>query len=188
MSNIIYPFAGHGSAKPLLPVFFIASLLQLVIGCRGEKLPPDLPKLYPTSLVFVQESVPLEGANVILLPKDQNSRWSAAGVTDSSGKVEFFTEGRYRGVPEGEYQLIVSKVFTEPSQYLGKERPADVDRQTWDGLIAGERLNSYHLVDTTYGARRTSPLELSVGPKQPKDRQIDVGKAIKEPIQTDRSR
>ena len=172
--------------KRLFPVAFIASLL-LIVGC-GERLPPDLPRLYPTAVIIVQEDKALEGATVVLHPKDPDSRWGATGLTDASGRVDFFTEGRYRGVPEGEYQLTVSKVFTEPSQYLGQERPAGMDDHTWDSLIAGERLNSYNLVDTTYGSRRTSPLELSVGPGQPRDRQFDVGPAINEYIRTERSR
>ena len=182
MSNSLRSLAGHGSAKPLLPVFFIASFL--FVGCGGEKLPPDLPKLYPTKVVVIQDGKPLEGANVVLLPKDPDNRWGAAGQTDSSGVVEFYTEGRYRGVPEGEYQLTVSKVYTEPGQYIGQTRPDEIDRQTWDRLIAeeGRKLNSYRLVDPIYDSRKTSPLELSVGPKQPKDQKIDVGKAFNELI------
>ena len=173
--------------KPFLPLFtvFWGALLTFVIGC-GEKLPPDLPKLYPTRVVIIQENKPLEGASVQLLPKDSNSRWAAAGKTDASGRVDFFTEGRYRGVPEGDYQVTVSKTFTEPSQF-DKARPDDIDYATWERMAAQEKRDSYHLVDPQYDSRRTSTLELSVGPKQPKDRQIDVGKAFNELIPSSRS-
>ena len=165
-------------------VFFFGALLFLSIGC-SEKLPPDLPKLYPTSLTVIQDGKPLEGATVQLLPKDSNSRWAASGRTNASGKVEFFTEGRYRGVPEGDYQVTVSKVFTEPSQY-GAIRPDDAEAAAaWDKGVASEygKLKSYHLVDPVYDSRKTSSLELNVGSKQqPKDQKIDVGPAFKQLI------
>ena len=154
---------------------------MFLVGC-GEQLPPDLPKLYPTRLIIIQDDKPLEGASVNLLPKNPDSRWAAAGRTDSSGRVEFFTEGRYRGVPEGDYQVTVSKTFTEPSQY-DKARPDDIDYATWERLAAQEKRDSYHLVDPVYDSRKSSPLELTVGAKQPKDRQIDVGQAFHELIQ-----
>jgi len=169
----------------LFSAFFLGTLLALSLGC-GEKLPADLPKLYPTRLVIIQDDKPLEGASVHLLPKDTNSRWAAAGKTDSSGRVEFFTEGRYRGVPEGDYQVTVSKTFTEPSQF-DKARPDDIDYATWERMAAQEKRDSYHLVDPVYDSRKTSPLELTVGPKQPKDRQIDVGKAFNQLIPSNRS-
>lgn len=179
MSNRKHVFAG----KLSLLLFFTVlggTLLPWVVGC-GEKLPPDLPKLYPTRVLVIQAGKPLEGASVHLLPKDTNSRWAAAGKTDSSGKVEFYTEGRYRGVPEGAYQLTVSKTFTEPSEY-DRARPDDIDYATWERMAAQEKRDSYHLVNPVYDSRKTSPLELTVGPKQPTDRQIDVGEAFNELI------
>ena len=170
----------------LFIVALFGTLLLFVVGC-GETLPPDMPKLYPTKVVIIQDGQPLEGANVQLLPKDPDSRWAAAGRTDSSGAVDFFTEGRYRGVPEGDYQVTVSKVYTEPSKYLGQKRPDDIDYPTWNRMMSEEKLNSYHLIDPVYDSRKTSTLELTVGPKQPKDRQIDVGNAVNELIPSSRS-
>ena len=165
-----------------LPAFF-GTLLLFVAGC-GEKLPPDLPKLYPTVVSVIQGGEPLEGANVNLLPKDPNSRWAASGVSNSAGKVDFFTEGKYRGAPEGEYQVTVSKVFAEPSKYDGQEKPSDLDYPTWHKMLQEENAKraGYRLVDPKYGDRRTSPLELTVGPQQPKDQQIDVGAVYKEEL------
>ena len=156
----------------------------LFVGCGGEKLPPDMPRLFPTTVTIVQEGIPLEGATVVLHPKDPNSRWSAAGLTDASGKVEFFTHGRYRGVPEGEYQLTVCKIYSEQSQY--QEPPAGMDERTFNNLRAAENLGVYRLVDPIYDNPTTSPLEISVGRNQPQDRQFDVGKAIKEFLPIDR--
>ncbi|MCL2348127.1 MAG: carboxypeptidase-like regulatory domain-containing protein [Planctomycetaceae bacterium] len=166
-----------------LLALFLGALLFLSFGC-SEKLPPDLPKLYPTSVIVIQDGKPLEGATVQLLPKDSKSRWAAGGKTDTSGKVEFFTEGHYRGVPEGDYKVTVSKIFTEPSQY-GSIRPDGAEAAAaWDKGVASEygKLKSYLLVDPVYDSRKTSPLELNVGPKQPKERQIDIGKAFNQLI------
>ena len=162
-------------------ICFIALFFLLISGC-APRLPSDLPKLHPVRLVITQDGTLLEGATVQLLPQDPESRWSAMGKTDSDGKVDFYTEGRYPGVPEGNYKVVVFKVFTEPSKYVGKERPADIDYGTWDKMIANERRVSYHQVNPLYDSRQTTPLELTVGPKQEKDRMIDVGKAINERI------
>ncbi len=162
-------------------ILFSIVFFLYISGC-GTNLPSDLPKLYPVSLVITQDGSVLEGATVQLLPQDSASRWSAMGKTDSTGKVDFYTEGRYLGVPEGNYKVVVFKVFTEPSKYVGKERPADIDYGTWDKMIANERRVSYHQVNPLYDSRQTTPLELMVGPKQEKDRSIDVGQAINERI------
>ncbi|MBR5757707.1 MAG: hypothetical protein IKX88_03815, partial [Thermoguttaceae bacterium] len=67
----------------------IISLLVLPLaalcGC-GEKTPPDMPKLFPTSITITQEGTPVEGASVQLLKKDDlYYKWLAGGVTDATG-------------------------------------------------------------------------------------------------------
>jgi hypothetical protein len=163
-------------------VLCFAALIPFIIGCGGEKRPSDLPTTYPTVLTVIQDGKPLEGASVNLLPKDTNSRWAASGITDSAGRVDFFTEGKYRGVPEGEYQVTVSKTTTEPSKYEGQEKPADVDPITWSKTLAAEVRIGYRLVDPQYNSRNTTPLTLTVDPKQDENRQIDVGGAYKEQL------
>jgi hypothetical protein len=161
--------------------FFLPIALITLSGC-GEKLPPDLPKLYPTILTVTQESQPLDNATVQLIPKD-NGKWSATGMTDVAGKVEFYTHGKYKGVPEGTYRVVVQKTLTEESKYSGQVQPPEgVGYEKWQQMLAADKPKSYNLVDLKYGSRDNSPLEITVGSSRDKDQQVDVGKAIRDEI------
>ncbi|MDR2642956.1 MAG: carboxypeptidase-like regulatory domain-containing protein [Planctomycetaceae bacterium] len=146
-------------------------------GC-GKSRPADLPKLYPAVITVLQDGKPLADANVQMVPQT-DSKWSAVGVTDANGKVEFFTQGKYKGVPEGTYTVLVSKVFTEPSQYANKPQPANVDYGQWQEMLASEKLKSFNLVDTKFNDKSTSPLEWTTGQK---NGIVDVGQSIREEI------
>jgi hypothetical protein len=156
----------------------VAIMLICFSGC-GEPQPADLPKLYPAVLTVIQDGKPLADATVQLVPQT-DSKWSAVGVTDSYGKVEFFTQGKYKGVPEGTYIVLVSKLFTEPSQYAGKPQPADIAYDKWQEMLGSEKLKSFHLVDTKFNDKSTSPLEWTTGQK---NNIVDVGKSIREEIE-----
>jgi len=156
-------------------------LLIFVMGCV-RNVPADLPKLYPLTVTVIQDDKPLDEATVQLISKDEGSRWSACGVTDSSGNVTFFTQGKYQGVPAGMYLAVVTKTFTEPSQYAGKQQPVDVDYQEWQRRLGAERLKSYNVIDYRYGAKETTPLEVIAGPDAPKQQQVNIGKSIREEI------
>ncbi|MDR1483708.1 MAG: hypothetical protein LBT09_02675 [Planctomycetaceae bacterium] len=162
--------------------FFSAIALIAFSGC-GEKLPPDLPKLHSTILTVVQEGKPLDDASVQLIPKGFDSKWSANGVTDKSGKVEFYTHGKYKGVAEGTYRVVVQKTFTEEPKYAGQVHPPEgVSYEKWQQMLASDKPQSYNLVDLKFGSRDSSPLEIVVDPDSKKERSIDVGKSIREEI------
>jgi hypothetical protein len=167
--------------KHIKTILFSAVTL-FAFGC-GEKLPPDLPKLHPTILTVVQEGKTLDNATVQLIPKDKNSKWSATGVTDASGKVEFYTHGKYKGVPKGTYRVVVQKTLTEEPKYAGQSQPPEgVSYEKWQQMLASDKPKSYNVVDLNYGSRDSSPLEITVGSGSGKEQQVDVGKAIRDEI------
>jgi hypothetical protein len=162
-------------------ILLLAFVVLCAAGC-GERLPSGLPKVYPVSLIIVQEGTPLADATVSLIPKNTESSWSATGVTDASGKAEFYTQGKYKGVPADDYKIVVLKTFTEPSQYAGQGKPADVDYMEWQNKLGAEKLRSYNLVEEKYCDRSMTPLELHVDADGVKNKQIEAGKAVRIPL------
>jgi hypothetical protein len=164
----------------VIGIFFSIALIAF-IGC-GEKLPADLPKLYPTTLTVVQENQPLGDAIVQVTAKDRNSKWSATGITNASGVVELDTQGKYKGVPEGIYSVVVTKTFTETPKYAGQSQPKDVSYEEWQKMLAADVSKSYNLVDLKFGSLETTTLEIKITPSGNNNQKIDVGKSIREEI------
>jgi hypothetical protein len=162
-------------------LFFVMSVPFMFIGC-GEKLPSDMPQLYPLTLTVIQDGKPLDRAVVELICKDTQSKWGGTGLCDTSGKAEIYTQGKYKGVPAGTYSIIVTKHFTEPSKYEGQPIPdPTVDLtayENWMHALDSEDLTSYHLVELKYGSVDTTPFSIEVG-KGEKPPLLDVGNAVR---------
>ncbi len=94
--------------KAVSAVFFFILFSIFILGC-GQKLPDGMPKLSPCSAIFVQNGQPLTEANIDLLLLEGNTKWNISGTTDAAGRVEFMTNGLYRGAPKGEYKVVVTK-------------------------------------------------------------------------------
>lgn len=132
-------------------------LLILLAGlsCRHDSRPDDLPKLTPCVLTLTQAQAPLAGAIVNLYSRDSHLKWTISGITDASGRVALKTHGRFPGVPEGEYIVVVIK--TEIEQPIKPTVGAD-----GTDVHPGGPLTHYHLVDPQYSDRKTSPLHQTV--------------------------
>ncbi|MDR0610637.1 MAG: hypothetical protein LBG58_11040 [Planctomycetaceae bacterium] len=160
---------------------FVMSIPLVFIGC-SEKLPPDMPRLYPLTFTVIQDGKPLDKAVVELIRKDSQSKWGGTGLCDASGKAEIYTQGKYKGVPAGTYSIIVTKHFTEPSKYEGQPIPdpaVDLTAyENWMRALDSEDLTSYNLVELKYGSVDTTPFSIEVG-KGEKTQPLDVGKAVR---------
>lgn len=100
-----------------LIIALISAPILAFCGCGGEKTPPDMPKLQPTSITIVQEGTPVEGASVQLQKKDDLAyKWFAGGVTDAQGVCVIRTLGKYNGAPEGDFQVVVYKTTRTESE------------------------------------------------------------------------
>lgn len=149
-----------------LSLLFLAgmALCCWTSGCRRQMLPDDLPKLYSVKVSVVQEGNPLEAAQVSFIPADPTVRWTAGGRTDAKGTVVPVTHGQYRGIAAGEYKVVVTKIWSDPSK---------VEKMSGDSPINA----SYHLVDPKYASEKTTPLEIRIEKKDALS--FDVGKAVK---------
>ncbi|MDO5552368.1 MAG: carboxypeptidase-like regulatory domain-containing protein [Planctomycetia bacterium] len=97
-------------------------------GCGGPDRPADMPKLHKISIKLTQNGQPVDGAQVSLQPQSP-SKWSSGGLSDTSGICRPRTQGKFDGVPQGSYDVTVSKIDSVetgkmlPGALPGKEVP-----------------------------------------------------------------
>ena len=136
-------------------------------GC-GQKLPEGIPDLVPVTLVLTQEGAPLDEATVSCIPVDSaKSRWSCGGTTDAKGELPLSTLGQYKGVPAGEYKVVVMKMLIENPPQTRDDPP-------------GQR---YRLVPEEYESADATPLTFTASKGQ-KRVELDLGPAIKEEMKS----
>ena len=138
-------------------------------GCGGEPEPEGMPKRHPAIILFTQAGEPCEGASVRLAPETQ-SNWSVGGSTDATGTVELKTYGKYPGVPEGKYKVVVSKIEREP---VGSAPAAMYETQ---------REEVYDLIDPIYSTPEETTLSIEVKPGKNSFGPFDLGEQIRQKI------
>ena len=160
---------------PVVPLFFI---LPFCFGC-GQKLPSDLPPLFPTTLVIVQEGKPL--ADAVITMTTSESKWSVTGMTNSQGEAKMFVNGTYEGAPEGEFKVIVNKTETEKPNIPPPPSDADPNAMShYNEKIAPllAQAKTYNLVEPVNGTFETTPLAVSVV-RGTSRYSLDIGKAVR---------
>jgi len=147
-------------------------------GC-GEKRPGGMPKLYPVSIIVMQEGTPLEGALVQLVSEDRaNVMWGPGGTSNASGVAVLHTNGTYKGVPLGKYKVTVEKRVKEshPNPELATGGPRTPEFAKY--LEISRNLKTYSYVEPQYGSVANTPLFVEITAKE-KTYTIDAGKQIK---------
>ncbi|MDR0609814.1 MAG: carboxypeptidase-like regulatory domain-containing protein [Planctomycetaceae bacterium] len=141
-------------------------LIFLVSGCGQKKRPDGMPPLVTCSVLVQQENTPLANANVSLIPED-GSKWNAAGTTDVSGVAKLYTLSQYEGVPEGKYNVVVSKTETIPGIAVPSGSSAK-----------GTPDQHFKLVEPQFSNPTTTPLTLNII-KGTSGYEINAGKAVR---------
>ena len=159
----------NGCRNNLIGLIFCLLTLSLLTGCGGEKKPEGMPNLFPCTITLTQENAPLEGANVMAVSDDpQLARWPVTGITDANGSISFVTYGKFKGVPEGDYTLLVIKEETV------EQKPKVVDAtEHRQGPV-----KFYSLVDPKLGEKNSSTLKIKVEKKK-NHFEFDTGKKIR---------
>ena len=153
-----------------LPLMCSVIFLIILSGCGGEPKPDGFPTLYPVSLQFMQEGKPCAEASVGLVPQD-GSKWATGGSTDSNGIVTFKTHGKFPGVPEGKYKIVISKHEREESG------PAPQSMYE-----AQKTLEVYDLIDPDYSIPEKTSLEIEIRPGKNSFDPFDLGKEIRQRV------
>ncbi|MDO5552630.1 MAG: hypothetical protein Q4G68_02600 [Planctomycetia bacterium] len=161
-----------------------ASLLALLTGCATQKTPDGLPDLVPCKVTITQSGAPVENVEVYLKNKNKEEGWATAGRTDESGTAEMYSLGKYKGIPKGEYIVVLQKtVPDDPDAY----------KAAIEAIRAGQKplrdhFKLYSVFDTKYNTEETSDLEVTVE-KRTKESfdlgapvQIEVGKITREDL------
>ncbi len=161
-------------------VLLIGVSFIVFTGCQGKKRPDGFPKLYSVTLEVLQKGQPAEGVAITLVSKNQSVPWAVGGKTDASGKAILVTHGQYRGVPNGEYSVIMSKTETDNIDEL-LAGPDETKRQ--DKADQNKSYKTYSLIETKYNDAKTSDLELKVEGKSI-NQTFDLGPAVKVLIST----
>lgn len=154
----------------------------MLTGCPGGEAKPDgLPNLVTASIQLTQDGAPLAGATVSLIAAEGGQQWYPGGLSNDSGVVELYTNGRYKGAPEGKFKVIVHKTETDPSKLGPAPSEDDPAYGKWMEDSSKEVRNSYTLIEKKFGDAKDTPLEVEIkkGGETPK---LDVGKKVKEKI------
>jgi hypothetical protein len=159
----------------------VSVCLTLLPGCQfgGEVLPEGLPKLVPASIQLVQDDAPLAGATVSLIDTAGSQQWYPGGLSNDSGTIVLYTNGRYKGAPEGKYKVVVTKTETDPSK-LGPA-PSETDPKYGEYMekSANEKRDTYTLIDKKFGDAKTTTLEVEIKKGSSEVPKLDVGKKVK---------
>jgi hypothetical protein len=109
--------------KNLFPFFVVLVLIFGVMGCKKDSL---LKTEYVEGVVTLGGTA-VDNALVTYSPVDSANGVSATGYSDGTGKYTLTAVGGgpQKGVPEGEYNVTVSKMnietVTKPPLYPGEE-------------------------------------------------------------------
>ena len=144
--------------------FSACALCVAAIGCGGQKTPPDMPKLYPTSVTIVQEGEPVADAIVQFVKKDNLTyKWLIGGRTDAQGVCQLAVNGKYKGAPEGDFVVVAYKTtITESETRKTTPTPEDpAEAQAWAEKVAEEE-SQLDEIDLKYKKFDTTDLTISV--------------------------
>lgn len=162
---------------------FIFLFLSLaVLGCRGESRPAGFPKLYACSITVIQDGKPLAECSVSLTPLDPENKWSSGGVSDAVGITRPKTHGRFEGVPEGVYKVVVLKKKSEGERFEVPMTLTPKDIKTLQRRVKESSCRVFNLVDRRYASFKTTPLEIRIEPRGKNRFTLDVGKAVLHPV------
>jgi hypothetical protein len=151
-----------------------------ITGCQsGSEIPADLPKLNPCKLTITQEGSPLEAASVTLRLVGGTQQWYPSGQTDSSGNIDFYTNGRYKGVPAGKYKIVATKFETEPSKLPPAPPEDDPKYGKWLEQSQQEVRANFQLIEQKFTKAETTTLEIDVTDGKETTGTFDVGKKVR---------
>ena len=122
------------TAVRILSVVTAVLLLLPAAGCGAR--PKGFPKCYPCTVVLLKGGEVIPDSTATLIPTASGKNYVSSGTVDAQGQAVISTHcGNYieKGVPEGEYRLVVSAPCTPPE---------DIDRETFRKMSIAEQIES----------------------------------------------
>ncbi len=171
--------------KKSCPIIIILAFVTAfcLSGCnRGPQKPKGMPDLYPCKITITQGGKPLEGAAVVLTPKSGLSNgWNTEGATDADGIAEIKTHVDFKGAPEGEFIVRVSKTELSPSSVPDKAPTDPVEYEKWDMAKRAEKRVAFRFVKPEFDDPKKTPHKITIS-KGKNEAAFDVGEPIKDEI------
>lgn len=134
-------------------------LLLTSFGCDESVAKPDhIPPLTPLTVTVLYDGQPVEGASVLLAP--ESGKYSAAGITDASGKAVMRTDGLYDGVVAGTYLASVTKK-EKLELDLGPTPEDPAEYAAYEAKLKAQP-KPKHLLPEKYSSFGTSGLKVSI--------------------------
>ncbi|MDR2115051.1 MAG: hypothetical protein LBP87_01595 [Planctomycetaceae bacterium] len=160
------------------------SFLLFSAGCnRGRVRPEGLPKLHQCVIHLTQEGIPLSGASVLFLPvsPSQGKHWTVSGFSDETGKTEIYTNGYFRGSPQGEFKIIVTKTETvvPPFPDIMPTDPREIVKLE---RMIEKGTKVYKVISDEFTTEETTPLKIIVPTKENKTT-FELGASIRKLVQ-----
>jgi len=154
----------------------VCSALALV-GCGGKPKPDGMPELIPAIVVVTQNGAPLGDAALTLTSADGSCKWAVGGRTDAQGRATLYTQGDYKGAPEGTFKVGVSKFEIKVKEGAvdeeGNPFQPSPEQAKNPKLLDARFAESKSLVPSDCENAQTSPLEVTIA-KGAKEVTLDV--------------
>ncbi|MDR1385175.1 MAG: hypothetical protein LBJ67_15195 [Planctomycetaceae bacterium] len=161
-------------------LFLIMPLLIVIFfgGCGDERRrPKGMPKLYRCTLSFTQKGIPLTDALISLYPVSQSFAWTISGRTDKTGTAEIFTDSYFKGMPEGDFKVVVykSEVVTPAPPNVLPQNDNEIEK-IFDNI--NRNTHEFSHVDLQFTDVKKTPLTLTVK-KQKINETFELGEKVR---------
>ena len=147
------------------------------LGCGGKPKPDGMPELIPTTVVVTQNGAPLGDAALTLTSADGSCKWAVGGRSDAQGRAVLYTQGDYKGAPEGTFKVGVSKFDIKVKEGAvddeGNPFKPSPEQLKNPALLDARFVETTSLIPSDCANAQTSPLELTIS-KGAKEVKLDV--------------
>lgn len=143
---------------------FILFSMILITGC-GEKRPKGMPPLVPVQVhIAYDDGSPVSNALLSFKPESGPRNWSVAATTDAEGNAEVRTHGRYKGMPAGNWKIVVQKDLHEGIAFPGTPDPNDPEgvKAYDEWKKSPNKQKVFSLVEEKYRNTSSTPLQIKV--------------------------
>ena len=147
-------------ARTSFSLVALLGILVFIAGC-GQKLPADLPKLYPTRVEVTADGQKLERA-VVGLHLVGTTEPLSGGMTNAGGIAEIVTRGLYSGAPAGKYKVTVTWTVQLDGPTASQPPPTDpVELESYNDRVMREK-RTFGALETQFRDPQTTPFEVEV--------------------------